>query len=347
MHLARQRLRETACGLGLGLDADHAHEAPLEARQGAPAHLHGATVDEATQASRDAPGAQREVVGEVGERRVRLGVQEREEVPVDRVETKAQLADFSQGGAWGWGDVKTLVAIVVGVVVLVLWAKFELGHTSPIRRPARLRHEGPALHQPRVDRHRHHHVHESALDDDDAAGPASEKDFGWDAASAGLAMLPNAAAMFAVAPLTARLGARFGARTVLQIVAIVTGLGYLLRAVASPNPAMVIIWATVIGVGVGIGYAALSMLVVEHAPLREMGSANAVNALMRAIGTAVSSAGVATIAASMSVMVGGRTVPSAAALTTMAFIGVGLSALTYVLAAAACDRKDATAQLAG
>ena len=347
MHLARQRLGKTPRGFGFGLDADHPHEAPLETRQGPPAHLHGATVDEAAQAARDAPGAQREVVGEVGERRVRLGIEEREEVPVDRVETKAQLADFSQGGAWGWGDVKTLVAIVVGVVVLVLWAKFELGHTSPI---VDLRVSGTKallftnLASIVMGILMFTNLLSTTMR---LQGPASEKGFGWDAASAGLAMLPNAAAMFAVAPLTARLGARFGARAVLQIGAIVTGLGYLLRAVASPNPAMVIIWATVIGVGVGIGYAALPMLVVKHAPLREMGSANAVNALMRAIGTAVSSAGVATIAASMSVMVGGRTVPSAAALTTMAFIGVGLSALTYLLAVAARDRKDAKAQLAG
>lgn len=244
----------------------------------------------------------------------------------------ALLLGISQGGSWGWTDIKTLGALAVGVLVLIGWGAYELRHSSPI---VDLRVNGTRallftnLASLLLGVLMFANLLATTIQ---LQNPAEHGGFGWDAAAAGLAMLPNAAAMFIVAPISARLAERFGPRVVLEISAVVTGLGYLSRAFLSLSGGWTIVWATLIGIGVGIGYAALPMLVVKHAPLREMGSANGVNALMRAIGTAIASAVIATISTGMSVPFGDATVPSQAALLTMALFGVVLSALTYVMA---------------
>ena len=101
--------------------------------------------------------------------------------------------------------------------------------------------------------------------------------------------------------------------------------------------------------GVGIGYAGLPMMIVAHSPAVETGSANAVNALMRSIGMAASSAMVAAITGSLAVSVGDKTVPSATALIVVAVIGVvlGLVATLLSLAARSSKRPGVIAQSQG
>lgn len=234
----------------------------------------------------------------------------------------ALLITVSQGNAWGWGGAKTLIAAAIAVVVLAAWVKQQMSTPEPIVN-IRATTSAPLLF-----------TNLSSLvlgvlmftnlllTTQVLQNPADAGGFGWSAAAAGLAMLPNAIAMFGVAPLSAWLAERWGARTVLAVGGAVTALGYLLRLFASTSGALVIVWATVIGIGVGIGYAALPMLIVRFAPAHEIGAANGTNALVRAIGTAIASAGVAAIASIFAISVGGAIVPSPSAFTTIAIIAV-------------------------
>lgn len=247
----------------------------------------------------------------------------------------AVLLFVSQGNAWGWFSLPTLLALAVGVVVLAVWGLFELRNESPLV-DLRASASRPILFTNLASLTMGVLMFTNLLlTTVRLQGPASQGGFEWSAQAAGLAMLPNALVMFLVAPLTASMSRRVGPRAVLATGAVVTGLGYVLRVVAAPSGGMLIVWATVVGMGVGIGYAALPMLIVRYSPGHQIGEANGVNALVRAIGTAVASAGVAAIEGALSVSVGGHAVPSAAALVVIALIGAGLSLVTLLFALAA------------
>lgn len=244
----------------------------------------------------------------------------------------ALLLVISQGNSWGWRSATTLISLAVGIVVAIGWGVFELRLDSPLvdlrtsgSRPLLLTNLASMLMGLLM-------FANLLLTTLTLQNPLSEGGFGWRADAAGLAMLPNAAGMFGVAALTGALARRFGPRVVLVIGAVVTAAGYALRLVATPGAALAIVWTTVIGIGVGIGYAALPMLVVRYAPLHEMGSANGVNALMRAVGSAIASSMVAVITAAMVVEVHGQTHPSGGALSLIAVLGIVLSLVTSVLA---------------
>ena len=83
-----------------------------------------------------------------------------------------------------------------------------------------------------------------------------------------------------------------------------------------------------IGIGIGLGYAAMPTLIMQAVPVQETGAANGLNTLMRALGTSVAAAAVATILANSSVVFEGVPVPTSGGF--QAAFGCGL------VAAAAC-----------
>ncbi|MDR3084109.1 MAG: MFS transporter, partial [Streptomyces sp.] len=207
----------------------------------------------------------------------------------------ALLVGLSQGGTWGWGSVATFTTFGVGIVVTLGWGFLELRQASPVvdlrtstARPLLFTNLASLVLGILM-------FTNLLLTTLRLQGAEAEGGFSWSASSAGLAMIPTALVMFAVAPLSAGIAQRFGPRSVLMVGAAVTAVGYGLGLVASLSAPLAIVWTTVISAGVGIGYAALPMLVVRYAPDREIGSANGVNALLRAIGTAIASALVAAL----------------------------------------------------
>lgn len=250
------------------------------------------------------------------------------------------LTSISQGAAWGWGSALTLGLLVAGVVFFLVWGAYELRQQSPLvnlrttlDRPVLLVNVASLLLGLLM-------FTNLLLTTLELQNPAEQGGFGWAASAAGLAMLPSAAAMLAVAPISSHLASRFGARAVILIGSAIITLGYALRLGLAANGALVIVWATVVSVGVGIGYAGLPMMLVQYVPARETGSANAVNALMRSIGMAASSAMVAAISAAMIVTSGGLAVPSASALNLLAIIGIVLGAGAMALSASAKYRGE-------
>lgn len=242
------------------------------------------------------------------------------------------LTVLSQGGAWGWGSAMTLGLLAVGIVVTIAWGVYELRIDSPLvdlgtasDRPILLTNAASILMGILM-------FTNLLLTTLELQNPVVENGFGWSASAAGLAMLPSAAIMLVVAPLSARLSAVMGPRLLLVLGAVITGLGYLMRVGIHIHPAWTILAATVLSMGIGIGYAAMPMMIVEYAPRAEIGSANAVNALMRAIGMAVSSALVSAVTAAMITTVNGVNTPSRTALLTLGIMGIAMAVVAAVLA---------------
>ncbi|MEO9322942.1 MFS transporter [Nocardioides sp. C4-1] len=231
---------------------------------------------------RDAQGGRVDLVGAVG---LALGL-------------VAVLLGVSKGREWGWTDGRTLGALVVGVVVLLVWAVFELGQDEPLvdlrataRRPVLLTNVAavaigfgmmaqaivvPQLLQAPVE---------------------TGYGLGQTILEAGLWMAPGGLMMLVFAPVSSRLMTSVGPRLTLALGAGVLGVGYLVAFFLMDAPWQLLVASVVASSGVGIGYAAMPALIMGSTPPSEAGSALGVNALMRSVGTTVASAVMATILA--------------------------------------------------
>jgi MFS family permease len=143
---------------------------------------------------------------------------------------------------------------------------------------------------------------------------------------AGLAMVPSGLAMVAFAPVSGRLINRYGGRITLITGAAVMGLAYIGRVFFSDTVAAVVVGATVVSIGTAISYAAMPTLIMASVPITETASANGLNALLRALGTSSSSAAVAAVLGSVTIVVGSVALPSFAAFQDV-FWMAGLGAL--------------------
>jgi MFS family permease len=107
-----------------------------------------------------------------------------------------------------------------------------------------------------------------------------------------------------------RPGGLRGAPQTLALGATVVAAGFLMRIVVHDSLWQVVVGATVIGMGTGIGYAAMPALINAHTPPSEIGAANGLNTLFRSLGSSLASAIGGSILAASTVIVGDFAVPS-------------------------------------
>src|ERR1700728_4308385 len=117
--------------------------------------------------------------------------------------------------------------------------------------------------------------------------------FGASVTQSGLDLLPFAAAMLFIAPLTGRLSAALGGRRVLLAGCVFSCSAYVELVFWHAQTWQVMLSAGLLGVGIAFGFAAMSNLVVEAVPQSQTGVATGMNTNIRNIGGAVG-AGIAT-----------------------------------------------------
>lgn len=112
----------------------------------------------------------------------------------------ALLMVISNGGAWGWLAPLTITLFVAGAALGAWWIVFELRQVSPMvdlrtstQRPLLFTNLASLLLGVMM-------FTNLLLTTRRLQNPVGQAGFGWDAAAAGLAMLPTAVIMFAVAP---------------------------------------------------------------------------------------------------------------------------------------------------
>jgi MFS family permease len=109
----------------------------------------------------------------------------------------------------------------------------------------------------------------------------------------GLDLMPFAAAMLLIAPLTGRLSVAFGGRRVLLSGCVFASFAYLALVLWHAHTWQIMVSSGLLGIGMAMGYAAMSNLVVQAVPQSQTGVATGMNTNIRNIGSAVG-AGVAT-----------------------------------------------------
>ncbi|GAA2547320.1 MFS transporter [Pseudonocardia hydrocarbonoxydans] len=244
------------------------------------------------------------------------------------------LLAISKGSDWGWTSPAVIGLLATAVVVFAAWGRLELRTPSPLvdlrttARPAVLwTNLGSILIG--FSMFAGFLVTTQLLQ----APVESGYGFGLPLVAAGLVLLPIGGAMALFSPVSARLSARFGARTTLVAGTVVLAVGNLAMAVLPDSIALVMAAATVTAIGAALAYSALPLLIMAAVPPTETAAANSLNTLMRMLGTSSCSAVVAAVATGLTITVGGAVLPAAAAYTVVFLAAAGAGVLAAVIAA--------------
>jgi MFS family permease len=233
------------------------------------------------------------------------------------------LVAVSKGNDWGWGSGATLGLLAGGVVVLLVWGRYELRHHDPLvdlrttaRRPVLLTNLAALLIGFGM-------MAQSIVVPQLLQMPAATGyGLGQTILQAGLWMAPAGIMMMLLTPVSSRLLTRFGGRPTLALGATVLGAGYVLAAFLTNAPWQLTLATCVASAGVGIGYAAMPTLIMNNVPASEAASSVGVNALMRSMGTTVAGAVMAVVLTSRTVELSpGVAVPAEGAFRLCFIIG--------------------------
>lgn len=200
----------------------------------------------------------------------------------------AVLLAISEATHWGWGSSRTLALFAIGAVLLVVWVRFERHRRDPLidistmALPAVWRANAVAGFVgfsmftafaviPRF-----------------AQEPASTGwGFGASVQSAGLYLVPATITMMISAPMAGTIERWIGSRLALVVGCVCSGLGFVLLAVSPAVPWHVVLGSALLGIGLGVTYAALPNMIIMNVPREQTAAATGINTILRAIGGAV------------------------------------------------------------
>ncbi|MFJ4027558.1 MFS transporter [Paenarthrobacter sp. NPDC089989] len=244
------------------------------------------------------------------------------------------LLAVSRGNEWGWTSAPTLIWLGIGLVSLILWGWYELRQANPLV-DLRVSARGTVLMTNLASIAMGFALFSSSIVFPQLLQlPEATGGLGLQLLNASLILMPSGLAMLAMSPVAGRIERRVGPKPLLVAGAMIIALAYAAAVVLDLNMWLVLSINTVIGVGIGLGYAAMPTLIMQAVPAGETGAANGLNTLMRALGTSIAAAVVAAVLAnSASKTAGGAAIPSAGGFELALVFGLGSATLCAILAA--------------
>jgi hypothetical protein len=260
------------------------------------------------------------------------------------------LLGVSEGNAWGWASAGVLGLFAASVVLTAAWASWEWRVVDPLvdlrlmrRRPVWTTNVaalaiGFAMFGSFV-----------LIPQLVQTPPAAGYGFGATVTASGLFLLPSALVMLLAGPMSGRLGTRFGSKLPLAIGAVFASAGYFWLAALHDARIDIYLGSVLLGIGIGLAFAAMANLTVEAVPADMTGIASAINAIMRQIGGAIG-AQVSAAIVSAHFVLGGRFPAESGYTTAFAMSGVGAILALFVTfaipprAEPASSRPGASAQ---
>src|SRR3954451_13904571 len=245
------------------------------------------------------------------------------------------LLAISKGTEWGWGGPRVLGLLAVSAVLFAVWGRLELRTGSPLvdlrvsARPAVL-WTNVASVLVGFSMFAGFLLTTQVLQAPLSTGYGQ----GLSLIEAGVVLLPVGVMMTIFSPLSARISARYGARTTLLIGTSVLLVGNLWLAVLPATVPLVIAAIMVTSTGAALSYSAIPILIMDAVPSTETAAANSLNSLMRMLGTSSCSAFTAAVASGMIMQVDGHAFPAAAAYTIVFLAAAGAGLLAALIMAA-------------
>ncbi|UDY23383.1 MFS transporter [Nocardioides sp. Kera G14] len=229
------------------------------------------------------------------------------------------ILPLEQSAEWGWGSAKVWLLLAAAVVLFAILVAVELRTKEPLvdlralaRKPIALTNLasicfGFALFASFIGT-------ATFVSMDPDIFPAGETAYGFGSGAfvAGLTMLPSGLMMLLFAPVAARLIVLRGAPQTLALGALIVAVGWAERIVLTDHLWEVIVGSTIIGLGTGIGYAAMPTLINTNTPPHEIAAANGLNSLFRSLGSTLATAVGSSLLASMAFDLSGAEVPTLA-----------------------------------
>ncbi len=210
----------------------------------------------------------------------------------------ALLVAVSQGPVWGWTSPGILGLEAAAVILFAAWVHSELRSRHPLVDIRMMRI--PTVWWTNISAFLlGAGMYASAVVIPPFVETAVSHGYGFGAspALAGLFLLPQSLGMLFVGLVNGKVTAAIGSKAALAIGGVLGGLAFGLLAVAHGHPWQFFLATTVMGLGTGLGYAAMSNLVIGAVPESQTGVATGMNANVRTIGGAIGSQLVATILA--------------------------------------------------
>lgn len=241
----------------------------------------------------------------------------------------AVLLALSKGGHWGWASARTLGLFGTGAALFLVWVPVELRRREPLvdvrtsATPVVLLVNGAAV-LIGFGTYANLLVTTQLLQLPRRSGVG----LGLDLLHTGLWMAPSAVAFGVMAPLSASIIGRVGARAALLAGAAAMAGAYLARAFLVHGLGQIVGGAVAVSLGTSLAYAAMPILIMRSVPLTETASANGVNTLLRSVGMSMSSAATAAITTQAVAAV----FPSVAELTSIFWIAAAACGVGTVLA---------------
>ena len=196
------------------------------------------------------------------------------------------LIAISETTAWGWGSPKTLALLGAGLALCALWVIVELRSRVPLIDMAMMRVRGVWTTNAAA------FLIGGAMYATWVLFPQLAQlprgiGYGVSVITAGLYLLPAAAAMFLVSLFAGRVASRYGSKPALTTGSAITCLAFLEITIWHVHPYQMIVCSSLMGTGLGFAIAALGNLIVGAVPPEQTGVATGMNTVMRTLGGAI------------------------------------------------------------
>jgi EmrB/QacA subfamily drug resistance transporter len=211
----------------------------------------------------------------------------------------ALLVGVSEAPTWGWGSPKVIGLMVLAVVIGVVWVKVELRSREPLidmhmmRIPAVWTNNLVAF-MFGIGMYSVIGFLPQFLQTPKSTGYG----YGASIIQSGLYLLPLTVTMFIFGMLSGRIAARFGSKAAVIVGSVFSLVSYLLFAFAHTHPWEIYLASTILGIGLGLAFSAMSNLIVQAVPPAQTGVASGMNANIRTIGGAFGAAVMSSIVTS-------------------------------------------------
>ncbi len=198
------------------------------------------------------------------------------------------LIAISETTTWGWGSTKTLGLIAAGLVVSVVWVTVEARSANPLIDMTMMRIRGVwttnlAAFLLGAGMYASFIVFPQFAQLPKSTGFG----FGVSVVVSGLYLLPSTVGMTILGIYAGRISQRFGSRAALLAGTAFTTAAFALLAVAHSHPYDLLVAAALLGIGIGLAFAALGNLIVQAVSSHQTGVASGMNTVMRTLGGAL------------------------------------------------------------
>jgi EmrB/QacA subfamily drug resistance transporter len=200
----------------------------------------------------------------------------------------AVLLAVSQTTVWGWGSAKTLGLVAVGLAFIAAWIAVEVRSENPLVDMTMMRVRGvwttnAAAFLLGAG------LYASFVVFPQFAQLPTKTGFGFGASVvvSGLYLLPATIGMTILGLRAGWISARFGSRAALLGGTVFAAASFAILALAHGQPWQFLLSATLLGVGIGLAFAALGNLIVQAVPVYQTGVASGMNTVMRTLGGAL------------------------------------------------------------